>query len=65
MQIILTSMDRKQKEALIIAFAEKGRTYREIAKEAGVSPNTIKGTKLLRYPLESLNYTLKIRPHWR
>jgi DNA-binding CsgD family transcriptional regulator len=35
-------MDRNQKEALIIALAEKGKTYREIAKEAGVSPNTIK-----------------------
>ncbi len=35
-------MDRKQKEALIVALAEKGKTYREIAKEAGVSPNTIK-----------------------
>jgi predicted transcriptional regulator len=35
-------MDRRQKEALIIALAEKGKTYREIAKEAGVSPNTIK-----------------------
>ena len=35
-------MNRKQKEALIIALAEKGKTYREIAKEAGVSPNTIK-----------------------
>jgi DNA-binding CsgD family transcriptional regulator len=35
-------MDRKQKEALIIVLAEKGKTYREIAKEAGVSPNTIK-----------------------
>ncbi len=35
-------MDRKQREALIIALAEKGKTYREIAKEAGVSPNTIK-----------------------
>jgi predicted transcriptional regulator len=32
----------KQKEALIIALAEKEKTYREIAKEAGVSPNTIK-----------------------
>ncbi|MGH9975148.1 MAG: helix-turn-helix domain-containing protein, partial [Nitrososphaeraceae archaeon] len=41
-QIILASMNRKQKEALIIALAEKGKTYREIAKEAGVSPNTIK-----------------------
>ena len=37
-------MDRKQKEALIIALAEKGKTYREITKEAGVSPNTIKAT---------------------
>jgi predicted transcriptional regulator len=35
-------MDRKQKEALVLALAEKGKTYREIAKEAGVSPNTIK-----------------------
>jgi lambda repressor-like predicted transcriptional regulator len=35
-------MNRKQKEALIVALAEKGKTYREITKEAGVSPNTIK-----------------------
>ena len=35
-------MDRKQKEALVLALAEKGKTYREITKEAGVSPNTIK-----------------------
>ena len=35
-------MDRKQKEALVIALAEKGETYREITKKAGVSPNTIK-----------------------
>jgi hypothetical protein len=35
-------MDRKQKEALIIALAEKGETYRDITKKAGVSPNTIK-----------------------
>ena len=35
-------MDRKQKEALVLALAEKGKTYREIAREAGVSPNTIK-----------------------
>ena len=35
-------MNRKQKEALIIALAEKGKTYREITKEAWVSPNTIK-----------------------
>ena len=36
------SMDRKQKEALVIALSEKGKTYREITKEAGVSPSTIK-----------------------
>ena len=35
-------MGRKQKEALVLALAEKGKTYREITKEAGVSPNTIK-----------------------
>ena len=35
-------MDKKQKEALILALAEKGKTYREIAKEANASPNTIK-----------------------
>ena len=35
-------MDRKQKEALVLALAEKGETYREITKKAGVSPNTIK-----------------------
>lgn len=36
------AMDRKQKEALVLTLAEKGKTYREITKEAGVSPNTIK-----------------------
>lgn len=35
-------MDRKQKAALVLALAEKGKTYREIAREVGVSPNTIK-----------------------
>lgn len=35
-------MDKKQKEALVIALSENGKTYREITKEAGVSPNTIK-----------------------
>jgi predicted transcriptional regulator len=35
-------MDKKQKKALIIALAEKGETYRDITKKAGVSPNTIK-----------------------
>lgn len=35
-------MDKNQKETLIRALAEKGKTYREIAKEAQASPNTIK-----------------------
>ena len=35
-------MNKKQKEALVLALAEKGETYREIAKKVGVSPNTIK-----------------------
>ena len=35
-------MNKKEKDALVLALAEKGKTYREIAKEAGVSPNTIK-----------------------
>jgi len=35
-------MDKKQKEALVLALLEKGETYRDIAKRAGVSPNTIK-----------------------
>jgi DNA-binding NarL/FixJ family response regulator len=35
-------MDRKQKEALILALAEKGKSYREIAKETRAFPNTIK-----------------------
>lgn len=35
-------MDKKQKEALVLALYEKGKTYREITKDAGVSPNTIK-----------------------
>jgi len=35
-------MDKKQKEALVLALLEKGETYRDIAKKAGVSPNTIK-----------------------
>jgi len=35
-------MDRKKKEALIIALAEQEKTYREIAKNVRVSPNTIK-----------------------
>ena len=35
-------MDKKQKEALVKALLEKGSTYREITKQAGVSPNTVK-----------------------
>jgi transposase-like protein len=35
-------MDKKQKEELVLALLEKGETYRDIAKKAGVSPNTIK-----------------------
>src|SRR5918994_765450 len=35
-------VNKKQKEALVLALAEKGKTYREITREAGVSPNTIK-----------------------
>jgi hypothetical protein len=35
-------MDKKRKEALVLALLEKGTTYREITKAAGVSPNTIK-----------------------
>jgi hypothetical protein len=30
-------MDKKQKEALVLALFEKGKTYREITREAGVS----------------------------
>ena len=36
------TMDRKQKEDLVTALLEKGETYREITKQAGVSPNTVK-----------------------
>jgi hypothetical protein len=35
-------MNKKQKEALVLAMLEKGESYRSIAKAAGVSPNTIK-----------------------
>jgi predicted transcriptional regulator len=35
-------LNKKQREALVLALAENGKTDREIAKEAGVSPNTIK-----------------------
>src|SRR5918996_3801875 len=35
-------MDKKQKEALVLALLEKGESYRDIAQKAMVSPNTIK-----------------------
>ena len=35
-------MNRKKKKILVLALDEKGTTYREITKRAGVSPNTIK-----------------------
>src|SRR5918996_1130011 len=35
-------MDKSEKEELVTALLEKGATYREITKQAGVSPNTIK-----------------------
>jgi len=34
-------MNKKQKEELVLALLEKGETYRDIARKAGVSPNTI------------------------
>jgi predicted transcriptional regulator len=40
----MVALTRKQKEDLIVVLYEKGKTYREIAHEAGVSPNTIKET---------------------
>jgi hypothetical protein len=36
------NMDKKQKEALVLAMLEKGESYRDIAQKAKVSPNTIK-----------------------
>ena len=35
-------MDKKEKEAFVIAMLEKGESYRSIAQKAKVSPNTIK-----------------------
>ena len=35
-------MDKKQKEALVIAMRENGKSYREITQELKLSPNTIK-----------------------
>ena len=37
-------LSRKQKEELVKVLYEKGKTYREIAKELQMSPNTIKST---------------------
>jgi transposase-like protein len=42
LKILIRVVDKKQKEALVKALLEKGATYREITKKAGVSPNTIK-----------------------
>ena len=36
------TMDKKQKEALVLAMLEKGESYRSITQKAKVSPNTIK-----------------------
>ena len=38
----MTTMDKKEKEALVLAMLEKGESYRDIAQKAKVSPNTIK-----------------------
>src|SRR5919106_1993322 len=35
-------MDKKQKEALVLAMLENGESYRDIVQKAKVSPNTIK-----------------------
>ena len=35
-------MDKKQKEALVLAMLVKGESYGDIAQKAKVSPNTIK-----------------------
>ena len=62
-------MNKKQKEALVLALLEKGATYREITKRAGVSPNTVKAvaieldlTNLLLSPLEPLNFMFRKDP---
>jgi hypothetical protein len=36
------TMEKKQKEAHVLALLEKGESYRDIARKAKVSPNTIK-----------------------
>ena len=38
----MEALSRKEREARVIALYEKGKTYREIAKELRMSPNTIK-----------------------
>jgi DNA-binding NarL/FixJ family response regulator len=38
-------MDRKQREALVIALSEEGKTYREIATDLKMSPVTIKAIR--------------------
>ena len=37
-------MNKKEKEALVLALAEKGATYREITKRAGVSSKHDQGS---------------------
>lgn len=37
-------LTRKQRDILIVALCEKGKTYQDITREAGVSMNTIKAT---------------------
>ena len=45
---------------IVIALSEKGRTYREITKEAGVSPNTIKAI-LNKAGLDQTTLSLSLR----
>ena len=38
----MESMNKKQKEALVLAMLGKGESYRDIVQKAKVSPNTVK-----------------------
>ena len=38
----MVALGRKQKEALVISLHENGKTYKEIAQELKISPNSIK-----------------------
>lgn len=53
----MATMDRKQREVLVIALHEKGKTYREITKELRLSPNTIKAI-LNRVGLDQTNLAM-------